>query len=369
MEKLLAKVERDNQALKHAYRESVFGKKAVDVGNPLVQDGEYVWSEELDRLVKAESADSTSPRQSRHLVIPIHLPKIFHISSIFSFLVSERLDTEDVRVTLVATGKYEKEVIARYLAVSGTATPKHCEVISALELTEAAEWSRLGEALSQNQGGGCINMKKLVSVCRAFALGAEQVCCIDADTLLLKPLDAFFDQLEANYAKKAFFAGGSPIAITKATYRASANFFSSKDEGKLDEIYGVDRFSWFFDAPFYQREDFFQFLQHVVFLYGGVDYAWGTLTWNHFDHILYLNFLLLRGDFKLVDLVPLVGNAKITDDFDLTDLNAVQSTHGYRPAWLTLTAATKDATGVRESVAHGFSAIYHVDRVASLSEA
>ncbi|MBC8751447.1 MULTISPECIES: hypothetical protein [Paraburkholderia] len=369
LEKLLVKVERENKILLHAFRESVFGKKAVDVGNPLIQYGEPVWREELNRLANPGSVDSTLPKQTRHLLIPIHLPKIFHISSIFSFLSKAELDTEDVRVTLVATGTYEREVIERYLEVAASAVPRHCEVISALEVTEAAGWTRLGDALAKNQGGGCINMKKLLSVCRAFALGADQVCCIDADTLLLKSLDSFFDQIETNYAKKTFFSAGSPIDITKSTYRASANFFSPRDEGKLDGIYGSDRYSWFFDIPFYAREDFFEFLQHVAFLYGGVDEAWARLTWNHFDHILYVNYLLLRGDFKLVDLVPIVGDGKITDDLDLSHLDRVQDIHEYRPVWLTLTAATQDDTGGKQCVSRGFSAIYHVDRVSSLSDA
>lgn len=367
LEKLLVKVERENKILLQAFRESVFGKKAVDVGNPLIEGGGHVWQEELNRLASGEGPDSISPKQARHLVIPVHLPKIFHISSIFLYLSKNGFDTEDVRVTLVATGLYEKEVIQRYLAVTASTIPRHCEVVSALEVTETAGWSRLAHALSQNQGGGCINMKKLLSVCRAFALGAEQVCCVDADTLLLKPLEYFFDQIEMNYAKKRFFAAGSPINITKSTYRASANFFSPRDEERLDELYGVDRFSWFFDVPFYTREDFFQFLQHVTFLYGGIDEAWAVLTWNHFDHILYVNYLLLRGDFKLVDLVPIVGDGKITDDLDLSDLEKIQDIHEYRPVWLTLTAATRD--GDNECVAREFSAIYHVDRVSSLSDA
>jgi hypothetical protein len=369
MEELLVNVKQENKILLHAYRESVFGKKTVDVGNPLIQHEEYVWPAELNRLAEGEPFALNASKQTRHLIIPIHLPKIFHISSIFSFLANERSDADDVRVTLVATGRYEKEVIERYLEVANTATPRHCEVISALEVAEAAGWMRLVEALSKNQGGGCINMKKLLAVCRAFALGGEQVCCIDADTLLLKPLNIFFDQVEANYAKKKFFSASSPIGITKSTYRASASFFSLKDEAKLDAIYGLDRFSWFFDVPFYERKDFFQFLQHVVFLHGSVDEAWAALTWNHFDHILYLNYLLLRGDFKLVDLVPLVGDGKITDDLDLSDLNSAHDAHKYRPVWLTLTAATKDGAGIQESVLTGFSAIYHVDRISSLSDA
>lgn len=370
LETLLEKVEGENKILLDAVRESVFGRKAVDVGNPLIDGGVPVWREELDRLVSAcvGPADKYSPKQTRHLVIPIHLPKIFHISSIFSSLSKDQCNSENVRVTLVATGTYEREVVERYLEVTGTALPRYCEVISALEVAEAAGWKRLWSALSQNQGGGNINMKKLLSVCRAFAQGAEQVCCIDADTLLLEPLETFFDKIEMNYAKKTFFAAGSPINITKSTYRASANFFSPKDEEKLDKIYGVDRFSWFFDVPFYTREDFFQFLQHVAFLYTAVDEAWAMLTWNHFDHILYLNYLVLRGDFKLVDLVPIVGDEKITDDLDLSELNRIRDVHEYHPVWLTLSAATKGDARGNQRVSR-FSAIYHVDRIASLSNA
>jgi hypothetical protein len=370
LEKLLLKVEGENKVLLRFFCESVFGKKTVDVGNPLLDCGEQVWREELNRLANGRLQDSSFQKQARHLVIPIHLPKVFHISSIFSSLSNERFDTEEVRVTLVATGKYEKAVIERYLAVTRAPMPRYCEVISALEVTEAAGWTRLGEALSQNQrGGGRINMKKLLSVSRAFALGAEEVCCIDADTLLLKPVGSLFDQVEKNYARKVFFAAGSPIDITKSTYRAAANFFSPNDEKILDEIYGVDRFSWFFDIPFYKREDFFQFLQHVAFLYGGVEEAWATLTWNHFDHILYVNYLLLRGDFKLLDLVPIVGDGKITDDLDLNDLDRIRDIHRYQPAWLTLTAATQGNIEGKDCISRGFSAIFHVDRVASLSDA
>lgn len=324
--------------------------------------------EDIDRLFKSKIYEPFSLVGShraalpKHLIIPIHPPKIGHVSNIFS-RVDGHEKSEDVLLTFVTTTAGERALMERYIALTHPQIPVAYEVISAMELADGMGFSLLSAEMGRSEAA-IINIKKMLGLYRAFYLGAQEVICMDSDAIFLAAPDDLFETARRNYERKVFMASYSPIEITDQVVLASASYFPEDESRRLRALIGVGQFSWFFDAPYYPATDGREFLAHISLAHGGMERALLALTWHTFDHVLFINYLLLRGDFELVDVRRLVGADKISDDLSLMDLRAIEAEHGYRPAWAPLPAmlSLPEAEGEGQYVV-----AFHVDRVSTAS--
>ena len=338
----------------------------ISYGNGVLNVGPNTLSTAQGEMDAHTAALSSHPlpgalesHQSRHLLIPIHAPKFNYISSMFAWLKGE-WDHQEIRCTFIATSTAERELAERYVRLARPVMPKNYEIISAAELASSLGMNELVEAIVENREGGIINMKKMVALYRAYCEGADEVCCIDADSAFLRPLDQVFEKCAQNYEKKIFAASSSRNEIAVHVIDHCSSYFSSNDRKKLDKLYAKDLYSWFFDIPYYVRNDVFGFFNHITYLYGGLENALKILRWHHFDHILYLNYLILRGDFALCDVSPFVTAGRLSDEFLISDLESIERVTGLTPAWANLSALLSD----REPLAsQNFHAISHVDRL------
>lgn len=336
-----------------------FGNKALSVGAGLPFAAHNEMDAHAAILKSNPLTGSLENQHSRHLLIPIHVPKLTYLSSMFAQM-GGKWDQERVRCTIIATSSADRELTEQYIRLTRPAMLRNYEVISAVELASTLKMHDLANAMSENRNGGIINMKKLLALHRAFGEGADEAICVDSDVAFLRPLDGLFEQAGSNYRKNMFIAVSSSLDITIDAVRNCASYFSQNDERKLTDIYRGNLFSWFFDIPYYVRNDTREFFDHISTFYGGLEPALLQLSWHHFDYILYMNYLILRGDFALRDVSTFVTADRLSDDLPLSDLQAVEDQVGLAPVWATLSAVI--AAKVADA-APRFHALSHVDRL------
>jgi hypothetical protein len=274
----------------------------------------------------------------RRLVIPIHLPKLVHLSSIFAG-VADDMEGDAPVVTFVATTALERALIQSYVDMVHPRLPIDCEIISAEEMCEALCFTTLGKRLMDGRAEGTINVKKILGLFRSVLLGSEETICMDSDVLFLKAPSELFDRVALNYSTGKMVFLNSPIDITQEVVRqSSSRFFSDRDAARLAALYGENKFSWFFDAPYYPASEASAFLAHLCHVGGGLERALGQLTWHTFDHVLFANYLILRGDLEVVDARSTVRPNAITDDLTLQDIGAIKEKYDLLPAWAPLSS-------------------------------
>jgi hypothetical protein len=75
----------------------------------------------------------------------------------------------------------------------------------------------------------------------------------------------------------------------------SANLFNESDRNKLSKITeNYSLYYWWADLPIYKRShlnDFFNIIKY------------DDINWHHFDHMIYMNYLLLYHDFYIIDML------------------------------------------------------------------
>ena len=348
-------------ALLNYFEVSSYGNRAVNAKRKLqASDNDEIGKHRATLSAANNSGGKNSISYRRHLIMPIHPPKVNHLSTIFSRVTS--VIDQDVIWTLVVTSPAEREMVERYFQLAKPIVPSQLEVVSALEIAALLGMDDLANAIRENRNGGVINMKKLLAVYRAQCLGAEEICCVDSDVIFLKPLNELFDVCAGNYARQIFIACSSAIPSSVEVILATSRYFSPFDEKSLGEIYQSRLYSWFFDAPYYERSDTADFFNHIRQLYGGIENALSILSWHHFDHILYMNYLLLTGKFQLIDASESVGAGKLTDNLSLAELRIIEARFTVTPAWITLQGLISEWD---DAASQGFCAIFHVDRLPS----
>lgn len=299
----------------------------------------------------------------RRLIIPIHLPKIVHLSSLFAG-VAEDEDGDALVVTFVTTTAVERGLIQSYMDMIRPRLPYSFEIISAEEMCEALCFSTLRKMLVDGATEGAINVKKILGLFRGVLLGSEETICMDSDAIFLKNLSELFDRSASNYSKRKMIFLNSPIDLTEEVVRQSSSmFFSEGDAAKLAAFYGAQKFSWFFDAPYYPASDASAFLAHLSYVSGGLERALWRLTWHTFDYVLFANYLIIRGDLEIIDARAVVRRNAITDDLTLQDIGAIKEKYDLLPAWAPLSSLL---SAVDDSLNGQFVVAIHADRLREL---
>lgn len=339
--------------------EAMFGNKSLDVrATPLVP-----LPSEKDQhaalLRNAVLQGALEGQFARHLIIPVHLPKLTYLTGLFSSIQGPR-DTERARCTFIVTSEAEREQVQAYIRWTSPVLPSNYEVVSAVEIAAALGMPGLARAMIENRGGGIINMKKLLALYRAHSEGGEEMCCIDSDSAILQPLNSLFDHSAANYHRRIFPAVRSNAELTNEITRVCSDYFSKRDASRLALKYAGGLYSWFFDIPYYDRRDLGPFFDHISFLHGGIESALSSLSWHSFEHILYINYLLLRSDFCLTDISEIVTPGRLTDELLLGDLQAVEEKFGLSTGWASLNTLMSNQ---RQELQPTLYAISHVDRL------
>jgi len=216
------------------------------------------------------------------------------------------------------------------------------------------------QRLQSNIDGCAINLKKLIGLKMLFERGYEGVAVSDSDILFLPNFE--ISKLLENLDRK-YEIGVSLGAVLDG----SENQFSQIMQHSYLFVLGKDAleqkmkaenfwYGWFFDVPYYRAQDFDDFIGHLINLHGE---DWPKLvSWNTFDHIVYLIHLELSGKTKLTAYSSL--SKSLPEFLSPPESRDIWREFGYYPSWLNISEFIADPTLVHANV--DLMILYHSDR-------
>jgi hypothetical protein len=155
-------------------------------------------------------------------------------------------------------------------------------------------------------------------------------------------------KIEKIYENKIVYAGGKDLnEITKE----SANLFREEDRlKKLTKDFTL--YYWWSDLPTYKRE-------HLKDFFSKIDYS--NINWSHFDHLIYLNYLILYHKFRILNITPILNWEHSLESYFTEDINMLDTLkdNKYGFSWATpkLFNVNKDYL-----LKEGAFLLYHLDR-------
>ena len=89
-------------------------------------------------------------------------------------------------------------------------------------------------------------------------------------------------------------------------------------------------YSWFFDAPYYSKNDFIEMIDLINSIYPN---RWlENLCYPTFDHLIYQYFLISKKGFSIFDYSSLTNN--LPEQLTADDLLSLCGLQNYWPTWL-----------------------------------
>jgi hypothetical protein len=161
------------------------------------------------------------------------------------------------------------------------------------------------------------------------------------------------------YNSKNIFAGElENDSLTNKITSFCCNIFKSNDDkNKLKKLTNnYDLYYWWSDLPVYKGshlDDFFSKINYDM-----------NFVWNHFDHKIYLNYLVLYHDFKFINVKQLIGRKWSLESYKDDDINNLEKLKqkSYTFSWVIPALFNKHKEYLIEN---GSYLLYHLDRKAS----
>ena len=156
------------------------------------------------------------------------------------------------------------------------------------------------------------------------------------------------------YNNKKIFSGEANYKTQKIT-QASCNIFKSVDDkNKLKNLtMNYKLYYWWSDLPVYRGshlDDFFSKIHYDM-----------NFVWYHFDHKIYLNYLVLYYNFTFINISPIISRNWSLESYNDNNINNLQilKTHSYTFSWIVPKLFNKHKEYV---IKNGSFLLYHLDR-------
>jgi hypothetical protein len=137
----------------------------------------------------------------------------------------------------------------------------------------------------------------------------------------------------------------------KEITKSSASVFSDpKDVDRLKHItMEHNLYYWWSDIPVYRRSDLKDFFAKI---------SYANINWHHFDHKIYLNYLLLYQEFKIVNITNELGIYWSLENYNSTNIGFLKG-EGYGFGWITPNMFRNNTEAMLNE---GALFLYHLDR-------
>lgn len=158
------------------------------------------------------------------------------------------------------------------------------------------------------------------------------------------------------YNSKKIFSGESNAIDTQEITQTSCNIFKSTDDKnklkKLTRNYTL--YYWWSDLPVYKGS-------HLDDFFSKINYDMNSLVWNHFDHKIYLNYLVLYYNFKFINITPIIGRGWSLESYKDKNINNLEilKKHSYTFSWIVPELFNKHKEYL---IKNGSFLLYHLDR-------
>jgi len=156
------------------------------------------------------------------------------------------------------------------------------------------------------------------------------------------------------YNSKKIFSGES--SNCQKIIQTSCNIFKSTDDKnklkKLTKDYKL--YYWWSDLPVYKGshlDDFFSKINYDM-----------NFVWHHFDHKIYLNYLVLYYNFKFINITPIIGIEWSLESYKDKNINNLEilKKHSYTFSWIVPWLFNKHKKYIMKN---GSFLLYHLDRI------
>ena len=168
-------------------------------------------------------------------------------------------------------------------------------------------------------------------------------------------LDRLTSKITHFFEQKTIFAGYSDTEWSrKITSMSSNTFVSSEDKQRLQHITKEYRmYYWWSDIPIYRSSDLNDFFDKINM---------SNICWFQFDHIVYIDYLLLYHNFTIENITDYTGIPWSLEYPITLDHFQALKTHGYSLAWIMANSPLYKKHR-EECIKNGCFIVYHTDRI------
>ena len=167
--------------------------------------------------------------------------------------------------------------------------------------------------------------------------------------------DNIKNKIDAIFNNKKIYGGYTEHSdIHKITESTATIFNNDADIVKIKENTSNYRlFYWWSDLPVYKQSHLNDFFLKINY---------NNLTWYHFDHMVYLNFLFLYHNFQIINVTNTLNVRWSLENFetdDIKDLDILKNNLDYTFSWVNPSLYQKHKEYL---IKNGSFIIFHLDR-------
>jgi hypothetical protein len=171
-----------------------------------------------------------------------------------------------------------------------------------------------------------INMNSIVTFKKCYGLQKmieydyDYIICFDSEIDIIAENftnDNLTEKINNIYENKIVYAGDTNnnhnvVEIS----RTSANVFSAEDYNKLSKLTNnFNLYCFWSDLPVYRKNDLSDFFKTIN--YNNIKY---NLVWHQFEHIIYQYYLMLKDNFKIINITPVINIQWSLENFIINDV-------------------------------------------------
>lgn len=117
------------------------------------------------------------------------------------------------------------------------------------------------------------------------------------------------------FENKIIYAGKVSHDLAINITKTSCNLLMNADTlEKITENYTL--YFWWSDLPVYKRE-------HLSHFFSLIDYT--NINWHHFDHVIYVSYLILHHDFTILNITPLLNHSWSLEMYNTQNIDNLQT--------------------------------------------
>lgn len=294
------------------------------------------------------------------LMIPIHPAKFNWLYTFLRSIPESEIKKLNFELVLLVSNEKERIQISRAI---NSLNQDFSHIIQYLDIHSYIDIylndSKLLERYIKNEDKCIVNLKKFLGLHWGSSL-YDYIAMIDCDTIFNYTTSMLFGQLIDNYKTKKIFIGGENVSdIISNIQKNSASFFSEDNFKELEKLTkNFQSYSWFFDVPFYERNDLKDFYDFLLLENIDNYNFWIKVDWWSFEHIVYQFYLIMKKDFVFINYGDTCRNT-LPENLTYSDLNKIYLKYQYYPVW----ARFRNVLSSPENYSgQGVSLFYHVDR-------
>ncbi|GBQ85998.1 hypothetical protein [Asaia krungthepensis] len=264
-------------------------------------------------------------------VIPSNLPKANWLIS-FINSVAARTRSFSFDIVIGTSNEQEYRRYARLIPTMSVNSTIRLVDISGY-ISRVLQSETLLDRYNRNAEGCIINVKKFALLKWACDQGYERIGGIDGDTAAIRDMDGVFDAMQENYRKKLLV--GSSFRHHEATHITAAclRHFSDANIEELKLNDGDYLYSWFFDVPYYERNDLNEFFDFMSDQYGSLVAWFETIRKEDFEHQIFHYWLYFHKGYKLFD-TRFITSYFMPESCLYSHFMAIRDHVDYSPVWI-----------------------------------